>query len=115
MTNSNKSTHPENLDENPPVVKKLHQCENADKISHNPDKGMQPDGKTPSGASATSYHKNIKVLTLGDPHTSLLDTVESGSSKYESVSTDTVDSNKGYVDPHMNGTGQVVKSKKSHR
>jgi hypothetical protein len=76
---------------------------------------MQPDGKTPAGASATSYHKNIKVPELGDPHTALLDTVESGSSSYESVSTDTVDSSKGSVDSHMNVTWQVVKSKKSHR
>jgi hypothetical protein len=59
--NSNKSTHPANLGEIPPVVKKLHPSENADKTSQNPDKGMQPDGKTPAGASATSYHKNIKV------------------------------------------------------
>jgi hypothetical protein len=75
---------------------------------------MPPDGKTPAGASATSYHKNIKVTALGDPHTALLDTVESGSSSYESVSTNTVDSNKGSVDSQMNGTWQVVKSKKSH-
>jgi hypothetical protein len=33
---------------------------------------------------------------------------------YESVSTDTVDSNKGSADPRMNGTWQVVKSSKSH-
>jgi hypothetical protein len=114
-TNSNKSTHPEDLGENTPVVKKLHPCETADKISPIPDKGMQPDGKTPAGTSATSNHKNIKVLALGDPHTALLDTVESGSSSYESVSTNTVESNKGSVDPHINGTWQVVKSKKSHR
>jgi hypothetical protein len=76
---------------------------------------MQPDGKTPARASARSYHKNIKVLAVGDPHTALLDTVESGSSSYESVSTVKVDSNKGSVDSHMNGTWQVVKSKKSHR
>jgi hypothetical protein len=80
-TNSSKSTHPGNLGEIPPVLKKLPPCENADKISQNPDKGMQPDGKTPAGASATSYQKNIKVLPLGDPHTALLDTVESGSSR----------------------------------
>jgi hypothetical protein len=103
-TNSNRSTHPENLGENPPVVKKLHPCENADKISQNPDRGMQQDGKTPAGASSTSYHKKIRVLALGDPHTAFLDTTESGSSSYESVSTDTVDSNKGSVDPHTNGT-----------
>jgi hypothetical protein len=114
-TDSNKSTHPENLGEIPPLLKKLHLLENAEKISQNPDKGMQPDGKTPVGASATSYHKNIKVLALGNRHTALLDTVESASSSYESVSTDTVDSNKGSVDLHMNGTWQVVKSKKSHR
>jgi hypothetical protein len=92
-TNSSKPTHPENLGEIPPVLKKLLLFENDDKISQNPDKGMQPDGKTPAGASAMSYHKNIKVLALGDPHTALLDTVETGSSSYESVSTDTVDSN----------------------
>jgi hypothetical protein len=76
---------------------------------------MQPDGKTPAGAYATSYQKNIKVMEFGNPHTALLDTVEAGSSSYESVSTDTVVSKKGSVDPHMNGTWQVVKSKKSHR
>jgi hypothetical protein len=115
IPNSNKSTYPENLGENPPVPKKLHPFEISDKIRQNPAEGMQPDGKIPAGASVTSYQKNIKVLALGDPHTALLDTVESGSSSYESVSTDTVDSNKGSVDPHTNGTWQVVKSKKSHR
>jgi hypothetical protein len=79
----------------------LHPFKNADKICQNPDKGMQPDGRTPAGASATSYHKNIKALVPGYPHTALLDTVESGSCNYESVSTDTVDSNKGSVDSHI--------------
>jgi hypothetical protein len=87
--NSSKSTHPENLGEIPPVVKKLHSSENAYKTNQNPDKGMQPDGKTPAGASATSYHKIIKVPALGDPHTALLATDESRSSSFESVSTDT--------------------------
>jgi hypothetical protein len=64
--------------------------------------------------SATPYYKNIKVLALKDPHNALLDTVESESCIFESVSTDTVDSNKGSVDCHMNDTWQVVKSKKSH-
>jgi hypothetical protein len=73
---------------------------------------LQPDGKTPAGASAMSYHKNVKVLALGDPHTALLKTVVSGSSSYASVSTETIDSNKGSVDPHMSGTWQFVKSKK---
>jgi hypothetical protein len=89
--------------------------ENADKISQNPDKCTQPDGKTPAGVSATSYHKNIKVLALRDPHIALLDTVESESCNYESVSTDTVDTNKGSVDPHMKGTWKAVKLKVSHR
>jgi hypothetical protein len=76
-----------------PVLKKLHPFENADKISKHPDKCTQPDGKIPTGASTTSYHKNITVLALGDPHTALLDTgVESASCNYESVSTDTGDS-----------------------
>jgi hypothetical protein len=113
-TNSNKSTHLKNLGEILPVIKKLQPYEIADKISKHPDKYTQPDGKTPDGASATSFHKNIKVLALGDPHTAFLDTVESESCNYESVSNDTVDSNKGSVDSHMNGTWQVVKSKKSH-
>jgi hypothetical protein len=113
-TNSSRSTHPENLSEIPPILKKLHPNENADKTTQNLDKGMQPDGKTLAGASAMSYHKKIKVPALEDPHTALLDTVESGSSSYDSVSTDAVDSNKGSVDSHMNGTWKVVKSKKSH-
>jgi hypothetical protein len=97
--NINKSTHPKNLGANTPVLKTLHQFENADEISQIPDKGMQPDGKTPAGASATSYQKNNKVLALGDPHTALLDTVESGSSSYESVSTDTVTPTKDLLFP----------------
>jgi C-terminal processing protease CtpA/Prc len=83
----------------------LQAFENADKFSKYPDKCTQPDGKTPAGASATSY----QVLALGDPHTALFDTAN-----YESVSTDTVDSKKGSGDPHTNGTWQVVKSKKLH-
>jgi hypothetical protein len=61
---------------------------------------MQPDGKT----HATSYHKNIKVLALGDPHTALLDNVELGYSNYESVSTNIGEFIKGSVDLHMSGT-----------
>jgi hypothetical protein len=79
---------------NPLVLKELHKFENADKTGQNLAKGMPPDGKTPARASATSYHKNNKVLALRDPHTALLDTVESRSFCYESVSTDIVDSNK---------------------
>jgi hypothetical protein len=96
----------------PSVLKKLHSFEIADKLSQHPGEGMQPDGKKPAGASATSYHMNINVLALR----TLLDTaVYSGSSNYKSVSTDTVDSNKGHIDPQMSGIWQVVKSKKSHR
>jgi hypothetical protein len=58
------------------------------------------------------HTKNIKAMSIEDPHTALLDTVESESCNYESVSTDTLDPNKGSVDPHMNGTLQVVKSMK---
>jgi hypothetical protein len=114
VTKSKKSTHPENLGGNPLVLRKIHSFETADKISQNPDKGMQPDGKTPVGAFATLYHKNIKVLVLGDPHTSLLDTIKSGSSSFESVSTYKVDSYKGSVDSHISDTWQVVKSKNTH-
>jgi hypothetical protein len=84
-------------------------------LSQNPDKGMQPDGKTPARASATSYHKNIKVQAIRYPHTALLDIIESGSFSCESASTDTVVSNKGSLDPHMSGTWHIVKSKKSHQ
>jgi hypothetical protein len=70
LTNKTKSTHTEIFVENlPPVIKKLYTFENADIISKDPDKWTQPDGKTPAGACAMSYHKNIKVLVLGDPLT----------------------------------------------
>jgi hypothetical protein len=49
------------------------------------------------------YESTIS-LTLEALHTSLLDMVESLSWKHESVSTDAVDSTKGYAYPHLYGT-----------
>jgi hypothetical protein len=112
-TNSNKSTHPDIFGENPPVTKKLQPFEMMIK-SANIRTNAHSQVAQHLLVHATSYHKNIKVLALGDPHTALLDTVESESCNYESESTDTVDSSKGSVDPHMNGTWQAVKSEKSH-
>jgi hypothetical protein len=87
------------LGEIPPVIKKLHLFESADKISKPPGKCTQPDDKTHAGVSATSYHKNIKVLALGEPLSAILDTIKSESCIYESVSTDMVDSNKDLLIP----------------
>jgi hypothetical protein len=106
---------PKKVGKIPPVVEKLHLFENAVKINKHPGKCTEPDGKSPTGASATSYHRSIKVLALRELHTALIDTVESESCIYEeSVSTDTVDANNGSVYSHMNGTWKLVKSMKSH-
>jgi hypothetical protein len=53
-TNSNKSSHPENLGKVPPELETLQPFENADKISKHMEKYKQPDGKTPAGASDTT-------------------------------------------------------------
>jgi hypothetical protein len=103
-TNIRISPHTHNLDESTPVVKKLHSLENADKISKHLLKYVQPDIMTPAKISAKSCSKNIKFLALEDPNTRLLDTYESESCNFQSASTDNIGSNKGSVDPHMNGT-----------
>jgi hypothetical protein len=102
------------LGENHTVGRTLHPLENADKSNKYPTNCIQPYSKISAKESATSDHKNIKVLAIEDPHTSLLDTVESESCSYESGSSVIIDPNKGSVDTQMNGTWQIVKSKKSH-
>jgi hypothetical protein len=52
--NSNKSIHPENLGENPLVLKILHSFENADKISRHLDELLQPYGKPSAEVTAMS-------------------------------------------------------------
>jgi hypothetical protein len=59
-------------------------------------------------------HTTRIPIALGDLHTVLLDIVESGSWKIESVHNDIVENIKVTVDLHMNVTWQVNMSKKSH-
>jgi hypothetical protein len=70
MYNGNKSTHLDNLDENLPVRQELHL--HTDKINKNPVKFIKPDDETSAKVPAPSYH--IKVLTVGDLHTTLCET-----------------------------------------
>jgi hypothetical protein len=69
----------------------LHPLENHDKMQQNPDKYRQPVDRSPAQASSKSFNTNITVRSLDDPHTSLLETFESESCNYVSVSTDAVE------------------------
>jgi hypothetical protein len=77
----------------------IHSFEFADKSAKTAGQIHKADGKRSAKVFATSCHKNIKDLALGDLHTSLIDTMESGSCNYELVLPDTIDSNKDMLIP----------------